>query len=114
MAGAGHRAGRGGDSRRAGGKRAGRVGGPADCPRYLLVLGASPLAVKYPPPPPTSSLLFGVPEMVQSDSSGKRGEQITRVRADLERSGAVVAQDCLLIAPNLPFHSSEQRSRLCK
>ncbi|KAM9356767.1 interleukin 12Ba precursor [Symphorus nematophorus] len=36
------------------------------------------------PPSPTSSLLFGIPEMVQSDSSGKNRAQITRAGADEE------------------------------
>lgn len=74
---------------------AGKAGGRAESVLVGLVdqlivrvincgLGASPLTVEYTPPPPTSSL--GIPEMVQSDSSGKRGAQITRVKADLERS----------------------------
>lgn len=96
--------GQGGDSRQAGGQRAGRVGGQlivrvincvwgrfcSPCkprPHHLLVLSclASQRWSKVIP---------------QGRKERKSPEQ------ELTRSGATVAQDCLLIARNLPFHSS--------
>ncbi|KAF6738078.1 hypothetical protein FQA47_014340 [Oryzias melastigma] len=55
-------------------QRASRVGGQLIVRVISRAWGAFLLAVKTTPPAPVLFLLFGIPEMVQSDSSGKKKE----------------------------------------